>query len=431
MTMLAARQTERLLDYFKDVKDPRRPQGLRHSLATVLALATAATLCGMDGYSAIAGWAKDQSQTVLERFACRYEILESEPDGKGGKTWVRAKSGRRSKRAKYAGIAGKVKKKRYIVPSLSAIRSVLTRVVPDEIDRALEKWRVACGLDDQGLAVDGKTMCNAKDKQGRQTHIMSVVGHETAFCHTQKKVGTIPVKGGDGVKQTNEIGMFTFLLDAIEIKGKDITVDALLTQRKIADYIVGRDAHYHFTVKENQPKLADAIAMAFAGRSAPDFEVVTPPDHGRIETRRIWCSANPVKDNDFPHVGQIFLIERDVVNKKTGVVTTEEVVLGVTSRTPEQASPERLLTLNRGHWTIENSCHYVIDWNFNEDRSRISTGHGPENVTRLRRFAVGVIKYFSDGKTTVAQKMTSLNRKPRIVLDYLRMTENSAQTKAH
>lgn len=431
MTMPTARQTEKLIDYFKGIKDCRRAQGQRHSLATVLALAVAATLCGMDGYRAIANWVKDQSQTMLERFACRYEILVSEPDGKGGKRWARVKGGRRGRRAKYAGINGCVKKKVYIPPSLSTIRSVLARTNPDEIDRSLAKWKVDCGLDGQGLAVDGKTMCNAKDEKGLQTHIMSVVGHETAFCHTQKKVGAIPVKGGDELKQTNEIGMFTILLDAIEIKGKDITADALLTQRKIADYIVGREGHYHFTVKENQPKLAEAIAMEFAGRSAPDFESRTPPKHGRIEARRIWCSAKPAKDLDFPHVGQVFLIERDVVHKKTGKAT-EEVVLGVTSRTPEQASPERLLALNRGHWTIENSCHFIIDWNFHEDRSRISTGNGPENVTRLRRFAVGVIKYFTkDGKTSVAQKMQSLNRNPRTALDYLRMTENSAQTKVH
>lgn len=70
-------------------------------------------------------------------------------------------------------------------------------------------------------------------------------------------------------------------------------------------------------------------------------------------------------------------------------------------------------------------CHYVIDWNFDEDRSRIRTGHGPENVSRLRRFAVGILHHFSDGKTSVTQKMAHLNRNIRLVFDYLRMTRNS------
>ena len=72
-------------------------------------------------------------------------------------------------------------------------------------------------------------------------------------------------------------------------------------------------------------------------------------------------------------------------------------------------------------------CHYVIDWNFDEDRSRIRTGHGPENVSRLRRFAVGVIQFISDGKSSVAEKMRQLHRNTRLVFDYLRMTKNSTR----
>lgn len=90
-------------------------------------------------------------------------------------------------------------------------------------------------------------------------------------------------------------------------------------------------------------------------------------------------------------MGQAFVIERHVINKKTGAASGE-IAYGLTSRTPAQASPQRVLRVNRGHWVIENSCHYVLDWNYDEDRSRIRSGYGPENVTRLRRFAIGVIK---------------------------------------
>ena len=83
-----------------------------------------------------------------------------------------------------------------------------------------------------------------------------------------------------------------------------------------------------------------------------------------------------------------------------------------------------MLQVNRGQWTIENSCHYILDWTFDEDRSRIRTGHGPENITRLRRFAIGVIKSRA-GARSVAQKMRQLTRHVRWVFDYLRMTENS------
>lgn len=241
-----------------------------------------------------------------------------------------------------------------------------------------------------------------------------------------KKVGTLPAIGADEAKQTNEIGMFIPLLDAIEIEGKDITADALLTQRTLASYLVNRGAHYHFTVKGNQRTLKADIALLFEKRDAPDYSEVTPPDHGRIETRSIWCSAELNSYLDFPHVGQVFLIEREVFHKKSQKLT-RETALGITSRPVEQANAQRLLTINRGHWAIENSCHYIIDWNFDEDRSRISKGNGPENMTRLRRFAVGVIKMFTKGKTSVAEKMQQLNRNIRLVFDYLRMTENSAR----
>jgi hypothetical protein len=87
-----------------------------------------------------------------------------------------------------------------------------------------------------------------------------------------------------------------------------------------------------------------------------------------------------------------------------------------------------VLTLNRHHWCIENSCHWIIDWNFDEDRSTIRTGFGPENVTRLRRFAVGLIKAVSSD--SVAATLRRLQRSPRLVFDYLRMTENSTRRQA-
>ena len=239
----------------------------------------------------------------------------------------------------------------------------------------------------------------------------------------------MPVEGSDERKQTNEIGMFRALLDAIEIKDKLITADALLTQRKLACYVVERGAHHHFTAKGNQATLQSEIKLLFQARKAPDFVEFTPPDHGRIETRRIWCSEALNGYLDFPHVAQVFLIEREVFHKKSAKQSME-IAVGLTSQPADQASPQQVLQANRQHWTIENRCHYVIDWNFDEDRSRIRTGHGPENVTRLRRFAVGVLSLFGGAKTSIAEKMAKLNRNTRLVFDYLRMTKNSTRQAA-
>jgi hypothetical protein len=149
--MLSAKQMRSLPHFFADIPDPRRAQGRRHRLSTVLALAAGASLCGMRGYLAISDWAKSLGQKARQRFGCRHQ------------------------------------NNRYIVPSLSIIRDVLIRVDPMHLDRAIKRWNQAYAQYDTTLAMDGKTMSNAIDDQGYQTHIMSAIGHHSKSCYTQKK----------------------------------------------------------------------------------------------------------------------------------------------------------------------------------------------------------------------------------------------------
>lgn len=237
-----------------------------------------------------------------------------------------------------------------------------------------------------------------------------------------KKVGKIPVAGSDEVKQTNEIKMVKPLLDPLEIDGIVITADALLTQTAIAKYLVEeKKAHYHFTVKGNQKTLLDDIQLVFEDRKEPDASTVSF-GHGRIETRRIWVTSLLNDYLNFPHVKQVFAIERETFNKKTGAIS-REIVYGVTSQCALDASAMKVLQTNRGHWCIENSCHYILDWVYDEDRCRIRTGHGPENISRIRRFAIGVIKSVSSNG--VAETTRDLVMNVRLVFDYLKMTKNS------
>jgi predicted transposase YbfD/YdcC len=116
------------------------------------------------------------------------------------------------------------------------------------------------------------------------------------------------------------------------------------------------------------------------------------------------------------------MIERQSVRKKTGRVS-REIAYGITSVPTDKATPEQILRDNRGHWRVE-SCHYIIDWNYDEDRSQIRTGFGPENMTRLRRFAIGLLKS-KKKKETIPEMMKKLLFNPRAVFDYLKMTRNS------
>jgi hypothetical protein len=113
---------------------------------------------------------------------------------------------------------------------------------------------------------------------------------------------------------------------------------------------------------------------------------------------------------------------RHCIDKKSGKCPCE-ISYGTTSQSSQDADAQSVLTTNRDRWSIENSCHYILDWNYDEDRSRIRTGYGPENITRLKRFAIGVIK--SKGARSVAQKMRQLTHNVRLVLNYLQMTKNS------
>ena len=149
--MLNAEQMRLLPQCFKMIADPRRSQGRRHPLSVVLGIAAGATLCGMRGYKAIAEWANALGQHARERFGCRRE------------------------------------NRRYVVPSEFVIRDCMIRIEPGALDRALNVWNQAWGIHDEALAMDGKTMKNALDEDGNQTHIMSVVGHESKRCYAQKK----------------------------------------------------------------------------------------------------------------------------------------------------------------------------------------------------------------------------------------------------
>ncbi len=240
-----------------------------------------------------------------------------------------------------------------------------------------------------------------------------------------KKVGTLPVEGSDEEKQTNEIKIAAPMLDAITIKGRTITADALLTQREFAKYLVeDRQANYHFTVKGNQPLLFEDIDFYFSKQPKENacFTQTGYGEHGRIETRKIWTTTLLNKYLDFPYVEQVFRIERESINKKTGKQSVE-TIYGVTSAPKEKDNPEQVLNDNRGHWAVE-SCHYIIDWNYDEDRGRIRTGFGPENVTRLRRFAIGLLKT-KNKKESIPEKMKKLMLNTRAVFDYLKMTKNS------
>ena len=110
-----------------------------------------------------------------------------------------------------------------------------------------------------------------------------------------------------------------------------------------------------------------------------------------MEIRRIWTSTELNDYLNFPHVAQVFAIRRDTTDLVTQKLRTE-TVYGLTSLKAEIANPERLLSLSRNHWSIENRLHWVRDVTFDEDRCRVRRGAGAQVMASLRNLALSLLR---------------------------------------
>lgn len=136
--------------------------------------------------------------------------------------------------------------------------------------------------------------------------------------------------------------------------------------------------------------------------------------HGRIETRQIWVSGKLNDYLDFPHVGQVARIVRITTGLNGGIVkgrkkTTVESFI-ISSLTPGQAKPAKLLEYGRGHWGIENSLHYVRDMAFDEDRSQVRKRNRPRLMASLRNLVISILKLA--GAKNIAAATRELSRRP-------------------
>ena len=190
------------------------------------------------------------------------------------------------------------------------------------------------------------------------------------------------------------------MLADLDLRGWVVTGDALYCQRDLSEVVVRAGGGYLWEVKENQPSLREAITTLFA--LPPPGEsfrrVVSRTRHGdRQEVRVLRCSGALTGYLDWPGVGQVCCLQRQVMRKGQ---TTRETAYAVTSAAPPQAGPRRLLRWWRGHWEIENRLHWVRDVTFDEDRSPVRTGAGPQVLAALRNTAIGVLR--RAGQTNIA-----------------------------
>ena len=368
-----------LLKRFAEVSDGRCDQGRVHPVAVVLALCAAAVVAGMGSFTAIAGWAADVPAELLAQLYSRC----CEP------------------------------------PSKATIWRVVTGADATAVDAAIGAWlaeqatarrsgepeSAATGESDSAsvlvaIAVDGKTVRGTTDAEGNQVHLLAAATHDNTLVLGQVEVGA----------KSNEIPLFAPLLDGLAEAGVDlaqtvITADALHTQRAHAEYLHKRGAGFVFTVKQNQPRLfaaLDALAWAQVPIAARDIDT----GHGRITTRTIQVLPAPA-DLPFPHVNQVWLIERYICDP-AGTPLSAVAALGVTNLTADHAAPTKVATLVRNHWGIE-SLHWLRDTVYREDNSTAHTRSRPRVMAALRNLAIGAIRLTGRRDITEATRQASRN----------------------
>ena len=387
-----------LLECFATVPDPRDPRGIRHSLASVLALCLSAVLCGNTAIEDVTAWAHAAPQEVLAAAGARRNALGARvaphPD-----TVVRVLTA--------LGAHG-------LAYHAGAYLARRAHPGPAAFPLAGPGWLPA-------IAVDGKAVRGAAGPDGLIPYLLAAATHGTGAVLAERLIGP----------KTNEMPEFAPLLRELDeyycLAGHVITIDAGHTVRAHASFICRELlAHYVMTVKQNTPALWDEIdALDWA--SVPVRHATEEKGHGRRERRTIQVMNAPAHiTRRFPHARQVALIERYVtrtVRERKGKrwvrkqVKSAIAVFIITSLDAREAVPAHLAGYVRGHWTIENKVHYVRDVTYREDASRVRTGPRPRIMATLRNLAIGLIR--QAGYTRIAATIRKIRHDTALLIAIL------------
>ncbi len=389
-----------LLGCFASVPDPRDRRGVRHSLAAILAMCTAAVLCGCTSLDDITAWVGSADRGVLAALGCRRNALGVlTPPHPETVTRVFAELGAQA----LAGHAG----------VLLARRAGLA---PVAFPISAPGWLPA-------IAVDGKALRGAAGTDGGVPYLLAAATHRDCAVIAERLIGP----------KSNEVPQFAPLLrelnDQVPLSGHVVTVDAGHTVRAHATFLCEElGAHYVMTVKTNTPKLF-ATLDALDWTTLPVSHQRTETGHGRTERRTIQVIDAPDHIASlFPHISQVFLIERYVTRKvrkrkknsrryTTVEIKTAVAALCITSLSAREAAPEHLAGYVRGHWSIENKIHWVRDVTWREDASRVRTASRPRIMVTLRNLALGLIRQAGHSKT--AATLRKIRHDPHLLLTIL------------
>jgi predicted transposase YbfD/YdcC len=386
-----------LLGCFAAVPDPRKRRGTRHPLPAVLALCTAAVLCGSTALADVTAWVRHAPQQVLAACGAR-----------------RGAAGDR------------------VAPSPDTVQRVLAGLGAQALARhagAYLAGRAAPGPVTfpvrrpgplPAVAVDGKAVRGAAGEDGQVPYLLAAAAHGAGTVLAERAIGA----------RASEIAQFAPLLRELDacypLAGHVITADAFHTVKAHARLACEELlAHYVFTVKGNRPALRaelEALNWKKARRHATEER-----RHGRWEKRTVQVLDAPAHvRRRFPHARQAARVERHVTRYarvKKGRRTVKKAVKSavtvyvITSLDAREAAPAHLAGYVRGHWVIENKVHWVRDVTFREDASRVRTGSRPRVMATLRNLAAGLIR--QAGYTKIAATIREIRHDTALLLTVL------------
>lgn len=353
--------TARIEEHFQDLTDPRRREGT-YPLVNIVVMALCAVISGADDFVSIAKWANMK------------------------KDWL----------AKFLDLS-------MGIPSHDRFNAILGALRPPEFEKCLLSWITALYeiTDGQVVAIDGKTLRRSFDAASSKAAIHMVNAWATANHISLGQVITDA--------KSNEITAIPKLLDMLEIKGCLVTIDAMGCQREIAQKIVDAEADYVLAVKDNQPKLHQAIRDFFSEHLEDDCESIAcrryeshEKGHGRKDDRYYYLAKLPedfpLKEK-WPGLKAIGMAVR--VTEHTNGKHSDDVRYYIASR---YMSGKKFAAAGRGHWGIENSLHWQLDVTFGEDQSRLRKGHADANFSLLRRTSLSLLKNNKTHKVGIKNK---------------------------
>jgi predicted transposase YbfD/YdcC len=340
-----------LVERLQQIPDPRRQcQNLKHRLVDILVLGFCGTLGGCDDFVEIADWATDNA----EFFGTFLEL----PNG---------------------------------IPSHDTFTRVFSTVTPDTLQSVLLPWLLERrGLPGDWIHLDGKTMRHTRrhSKNLGALHVVSAWAGQTGLT-----LGQIAVEA-----KSNEITAMPQLLELLDLRQKIVTIDAMGCQKEIAQTIVNQGGDYILAAKDNQPTLAAEIAAGFVKATTKPISgqrsyTTEEETHGRHEQRTVqvipaakYLSAGLLAV--WPGLATLVMVVR-VVTCKLTAVTTRETSYYISSLRP---NARRIGGAIRGHWSIENGLHWVLDVVFREDARRLDDRTAAENAAFLNRLAVSLLR---------------------------------------